>query len=352
MATTPLGIEARRSSARALVASSAASSRSAGSIESARPSSVPANCSRIASSSRSASSPNADGSRTARTARASRGSALRLTPPSSRASRSGVPRESTRPSALIALTRPFAMSPPEWPPRAPDTATSSIVQPAGTGSGGSSSRVNTCVLPAHPIVIAVSLVPSRLRSRRPDTRPGSSAFAPSRPCSSDTVKSSSSGPCTTSGSSAAAIAAATPMPLSAPSVVSGAITQPPSTTTRMRPARGSYALSGSRSQTMSRCAWRTTVGAASRPAEAGTRTTRLPSASTAVSKPRPLAQTATCSRAAASSFGGRAILVSSENRSHTPAGSSPASTSTALTTGGASAPHRRRGGRSRERAAS
>ena len=56
---------------------------------SASPSSVPANCSRIAAASRSAASRNSSSARTATTARASRGSAFRLTPPSSRASRSG-----------------------------------------------------------------------------------------------------------------------------------------------------------------------------------------------------------------------------------------------------------------------
>ena len=75
-------------------------------------------------------------------------------------------------------------------------------------------------LPAQPTVSASSLVPSRLTSRRPETRDGSSAFAPSRPCSSETVKRSSSGPWAIPGSSATASAAATPMPLSAPSVVS------------------------------------------------------------------------------------------------------------------------------------
>jgi hypothetical protein len=51
--------------------------------------------------------------------------------------------------------------------------------------------------------------PSRLSRSRPDTSDGSSAFAPTRPCSSETVNSSSSGPWATSGSSATAIAPAT-----------------------------------------------------------------------------------------------------------------------------------------------
>ena len=45
---------------------------------------------------------------------------------------------------------------------------------------------------------------------------------------------------------------------------------------------------------MSRCAWRTTTGASSRPDEAGTRTTTFPSASVAASRPRAAAQARTC----------------------------------------------------------
>ena len=52
--------------------------------------------------------------------------------------------------------------------------------------------------------------------------------------------------------------------------------RPPSASRRharsaMRPSVGSFGLDGSRSQTMSRCPWSTTVGAASRPGVAGTR---------------------------------------------------------------------------------
>ena len=43
----------------------------------------------------------------------------------------------------------------------------------------------------------------------------------------------------------------------------------------IRPSAGSFGLSGLRSQTMSRCPWRTSVGADSRPGVAGTRITRL-----------------------------------------------------------------------------
>ncbi len=227
-----------------------------------------------------------------------------------------------RPSALIAFTRPAAMSAPEWPPRAPASVTWSPTLPGATGSGGSASRTKVWMLPAHPtVIVPCSSPPSRFTSSRPARRPGSSAFAPSRPCSSETVKRSSSGPCSTVSSSPTAIAAATPMPLSAPSVVPLAATQPSSRTTSIGPVRGSCGLSGSRSQTMSRCDCSTTVGPSSRPADGGTRTTTLPSASSSVANAERRAHSSTCSRTCSSCFGGRGIRVSSRKRVHTSAGS-------------------------------
>ncbi len=179
------------------------------------------------------------------------------------------------------------------------------------------------MLPAQPTVKPSSLVPSRLTRSRPATSEASSSLAPVRPCSSETVKRSSSGPCGSSGSSDTASAAATPIPLSAPSVVPSARTQSPSTRTSMRPSRGSNGLAGSRSQTMSRWAWRTTTCALSRPEEAGTRTTTLPSSSTVASRDRAAAHASTCARACPSAFDGRGISVSSKKRSQTSAGSSP-----------------------------
>ena len=147
---------------------------------------------------------------------------------------------STRASALIAFVLPRAMSAPECPPLAPESCDrrGRTSRPERT-SGRSGRRVNVCALPAQPTVIEASLVPSRFTRRRPVTSAGSSAFAPSSPCSSDTVRRSSSGPCESAGSSAAAIAPATPMPLSAPSVVPSASTQSPSRATWIRPSRGS-----------------------------------------------------------------------------------------------------------------
>ena len=223
---------------------------------------------------------------------------------------------------MIAFTRPAAMSAPECPPRAPESFTRSVGSAPPPYVSGS--LIDVWSLPAQPTVTA-SLAPSRLTSSRPDTSAASSAFAPSSPCSSETVRSSSSGPCATAGSSASASASATPMPLSAPSVVPSARTQSSSTWTSIRPSRGSNRLSGSRSHTMSRCAWRTTTGAASRPDVAGTETTTFPSASVAVATPRSAAQARTCCCTCSSAFDGRAMRVSSEKRSQTSAGSSPAS---------------------------
>ena len=114
---------------------------------------------------------------------------------------------------------------------------------------------------------------------RPETMAGSRALAPVRPVSSSTVHRISSGPWTASGSSATAMAVATPMPLSAPRVVPSALTQSPSTRTSMGSFTKSKSTSEFFSQTMSRWPWRITVGADSWPGVAGTFTARLPVAS-------------------------------------------------------------------------
>ena len=62
-------------------------------------------------------------------------------------------------------------------------------------------------------------------------------------------------------SAAIARATATPIPSSAPSVVPGAWTHPSATTGKTPSTAGSVPAPASASQTMSRCAWRTTVSA-------------------------------------------------------------------------------------------
>ena len=95
---------------------------------------------------------------------------------------------------------------------------------------------------------------------------------------------------------------------------------------RSAPRPGSFGLSGSRSQTMSRCPWRTTVGAASRPGVAGTSKTRLRAASCRARSRAPSPQARTYSITGSSWRDGRAIVVSVSKCSQKAWGSSPVST--------------------------
>ncbi len=112
--------------------------------------------------------------------------------------------------------------------------------------------IHVSVLPAHPTVSFPSSSLSRLTRTVPVTNFGSSPFAPSRPTSSATVMRSSRGPWRFDSSSTSAIIAAIATPSSAPSVVPFAVSQSPSRASSIRPSAGSFGLSGSRSQTMSR----------------------------------------------------------------------------------------------------
>jgi hypothetical protein len=117
-ATTPVGRTATRSSARDVVASSATASALARSTASEIRGSRPETSSRTCASANSPASRNAASAPagSATSARAARGIAFLLTPPSKLASRSEVAAFAvarTCPSALTAFTRPRAMSPPE-----------------------------------------------------------------------------------------------------------------------------------------------------------------------------------------------------------------------------------------------
>jgi hypothetical protein len=133
------------------------------------------------------------------------------------------------------------MSVPECPPRPPLTDTDSVTAPAPHASRGFSTRIDVSVLLAEPTVSLPSSSLSRFNSVAPLTRDGSSPLAPSAgpPTSSLTVISNSSGPCDNDSSSASAIIAAMPMPLSAPSVVPSAVSQSPSRTSAILPSAGS-----------------------------------------------------------------------------------------------------------------
>ena len=262
-------------------------------------------------------------------AAASRGIAFRLLPPSKETSRNGVdacaPR-SARPSTFSAFERPSAIPVPECPPCPPLTATSSATAPASEAARGASIRIHVSVLPAQPTVSTPSSSLSRLMMVEPVRRDPSRAFAPSRPTSSATVISSSSGPCGSDSSSTSAIMAAIATPSSAPSVVPSAVSHSPSRRSAIRPSAGSFGLEGSRSHTMSRWPWRMRVGALSRPGVAGTRTTRLRPESCCSSNPCSSAQARTCSITGSSCRDGRAIFVSVSKCRQNDAGSSPTST--------------------------
>ena len=245
----------------------------------------------------------ADAARSAPTttaALASRGIALRPAPPSRLTIRTPGDARSTRARTLIAFARPSAMSPPECPPSPPLTATRSGVPSAGSrGARERDDRVRAAGAAdgQRRVLLAVEVeqdaagdqrgVEARTRRPCPPPRRRSSAARAARAAPRDR--------------SASAIIAAIATPLSAPSVVPSARSQPSSRTTSIRPARGSFGLSGSRSQTMSRWPWRITVGARSRPGVAGTATTRLPAASRRVAKPCSAAHASTCATAASSS---------------------------------------------------
>ena len=235
-------------------------------------------------------------------------------------------RARTRPSALIAFTRPLAMSPPEWPPlRAGEHDPRARRDPAGAARASSGTRRNVCVAPgaadrqrvvARPVEIDEHAARDERRVERLRAVEalllGHREEELERPVLDRGVVRDGH-----RRRDADAVVGAERRSLGA---------HPVAVDDERRSALPAdrTGCSGSRSQTMSRCDWRTTVGAPSRPAEAGTRTTTLPSRPRRASKPRAAAQARTCSRAGSSCFDGRAIRVSSAKRSQTSAGSRPA----------------------------
>ena len=102
---------------------------------------------------------------------------------------------SARPTTLIALERPSSMLLPECPPRPPARAHRRASPHRRRGLARLFDPDPRSVLPAHPTVNLPSSSLSRLiRIAPPATSFRSSPFAPSRPTSSATVISSSSGP--------------------------------------------------------------------------------------------------------------------------------------------------------------
>ena len=154
-------------------------------------------------------------------AEASRGMAFRLFPPFTAAIASRAARRAVKHLGedLSELPRPAAMSIPEWPPLSPEILRRSGTVPAAgatkldlaRGDGVDAAGAADGEL---PLLLAVE-VQEVARAEPARAIP----FAPVSPVSSSTVTRTSSGPWRTSSLASAASPAATPMPLSAPSVV-------------------------------------------------------------------------------------------------------------------------------------
>ena len=302
---TPVGIAATRSSARCVVSRSAAPRAVASATASATPSSVPrsgAAALDCASATRCAEARRRRQPATATTAsrlardRVPAHAAVERDEPERRALER---RARVRcPSALIAFTRPAVdVGARVAASCAGELDHAARASSAATGSGASASRRNVWSLPAQPTVIASSLVPSRLTSSRPDDERRVERLRAVEPLLLGHGEEELERAVRERRPRRSPAPRATPMPSSAPSVVPSAATQSPSTTTPMRPSRGSYGLSGSRSHTMSRCACRTTDrrGLATRTSREPRRR-RCPPSSTARRSPRSDAHARTCSR--------------------------------------------------------
>mmetsp|Transcript_108281 Transcript_108281/g.334396 ORF Transcript_108281/g.334396 Transcript_108281/m.334396 type:complete len:310 (-) Transcript_108281:327-1256(-) len=229
-----------------------------GSAETARPVSSRPNSSRSASARRATASAAAGtaSSGSATTARASRGIALCLSPPSMATSSAAGIWESTSearaPAITTALPRPSWMLMPLWPPSKPRTCSSKATAPRGLALRGAWISSMEFPPPAQPTYTLPNSSVSRFSILVAVTILPSSPNAPVRPVSSSTVKSASIGGSLASGPiSRTASAAATPTPLSAPSVVPVAFSHSPSTLSRMGSVAKSCAVPAFFSQTMS-----------------------------------------------------------------------------------------------------
>ena len=139
--------------------------------------------------------------------------------------------------------------------------------------------------PALPMTNFPHVSESRLSSMSPLSSSSGRSFAPYMPVSSSAVMRASTGPCFSSLSSMTAIMAATPMPLSEPSVVPRAFTQSPSMYVSMGSVSKLWVLSFDFCGTMSMCACRITPLRPSIPGLAGLRMTMFPAGSLKASTP-------------------------------------------------------------------
>mmetsp|Transcript_109010 Transcript_109010/g.308267 ORF Transcript_109010/g.308267 Transcript_109010/m.308267 type:complete len:274 (-) Transcript_109010:455-1276(-) len=241
--TTPCG--SRRSAATTRAESAAENAaaprgRGAASTDTARPvSSTPnSSCMRPPRLTAAAVALAAAPTGAATTARASRGMALCLSPPSILMSLAcGISASTSAarsPAMTIAFPRPSWILIPLCPPSRPPTfRVKATASPAIELMGAQIRRVELPP-PAQPTYTLPNSSVSKFRSRFALTMLPSSPDTPVSPVSSSTVNSASIGGSRTSAPvSSTAKAAATPMPLSAPSVVPVARSQPRSRRRRM-----------------------------------------------------------------------------------------------------------------------
>ena len=160
---------------------------------------------------------------------------------------------------------------------------------APTASRAKGSVVIACPPPAHPTYRQPHSSVSRLMSvlAVSSSATTSRLFAPVSPVSSSTVKRHSSGGMVmeSSDESRSASAAATPIPLSAPSVVSVAFNQPPLVRKRMGSTAKSCVDDGVFCVTMSRCPWMITGGVPAAQFTPPRVITALPTASLLIVRP-------------------------------------------------------------------
>ena len=156
------------------------------------------------------------------------GMALRILPPSQRASRasSSVTALRTRRTiSLLALARPSLISRPECPPRSPFRVTLTAASWSLTTSLYSKVDVMSTP-PAEPMTNFPHVSESRFMRMSLCSSPPGISLTPNIPVSSSRVISASTAPCFRLLSSMTAMMAATPTPSSAPSVVLSAYTHP------------------------------------------------------------------------------------------------------------------------------
>ena len=201
--------------------------------------------------------------------------------------------------SLLALARPRCMSTPLCPPLSPLIVRRTPISSAsGSWLSWYSRETLTSTPPAQPTKRSPSTSESILRSMSPLLKHGLSPLAPSMPTSSSMVKSASRGPCLSVSSARIAREKATPIPLSAPSVVPSAVIQSPSCIVWIGSVSKLCTLSEFFCGTMSRCPCSVATGRSSSPGVAGLRINTLPTSSTWVSSPSRLPSATTYSRTA------------------------------------------------------